>query len=63
MSTFKKQYDQFQLSPKQCDDLQQLADPRLHLPRTTDRLIVETILIEDGERRVVKKEEQGAQLV
>jgi hypothetical protein len=63
MSEFEKQYNQFQLTAEQCDNLRRLADPRLYLPRTANRVIVETVIIENGERRVIKKEEQGAELV
>lgn len=63
MSELAKQYDQFRLTTEQCENLRRLADPRLHLPRMADRVIVETVIIEDGERRVIKKEEQSAKLV
>ena len=63
MSELAKQYDQFGLTTEQCEDLRRLADPQLYLPRTAERLIVETIIVEDGERRVIKKEEQNAKLV
>jgi len=63
MSEFAKKYDQFRLTTEQCENLRRLADPRLHLPRTVDRVIVETVIVEDGERRVIKQEEQGAKLV
>ena len=63
MSNFEKQYGEFRLSTEQCESLRRLADPRLHLPRTEDRVIVESVIVEDGERRVIKKEEQCAKLV
>ena len=63
MSDFQKQYDEFRLSTEQCESLRRLADPKLYLPPTEDRVIVETVIVEDGERRVIKKEEQCAKLV
>jgi hypothetical protein len=63
MSEFEKLYEQFQISAEKFDNLQRLADPRQHLPRVTDRVIVETVIVENGERRVIKKDEQDAKLV
>ena len=63
MTNFAKQYDQFRLTTEQCETLRRLADPRLHLPRIADLVIVETVIVEDGERRIIKKEEQSAKLV
>jgi len=59
----EKQYDRFQITAEKCDNLRRLADLRLHLPRATDRVVVETVIVENGERRIVKQEEQGAKLV
>lgn len=63
MPEFEKQYDRFLLTTEKCNNLRWLADPRLHLPRATDRVLVETVIVENGERRVVKQEEQNAKLV
>ena len=63
MLTYEKLYEQFDLTPDQCEGLRRLAElPFRALPKL-DRFIVETVIVEGGERRVVKKEEQGAQLV
>lgn len=63
MSEFEKLYNQFQITAEKRDNLRWLAEPRPYLRRVTDRVIVETVIIENGERRVIKKEEQGAKLV
>jgi hypothetical protein len=63
MSEFEKLYDQFQITAEKCNNLRWFAEPRLYLPRVTDRVIVETVIVENGERRIIKKEEQGAKLV
>lgn len=63
MSMFEKLYDQFQITAEKYDNLRLLSDQRLYLPRVTNRVIVETVIVENGERRVIKKEEQGAKLV
>lgn len=63
MPGFEKQYDRFLLTTEKCDNLRRLADPRQHLPYSTDRVLVETVIVENGERRVVKQEERNAKLV
>jgi len=63
VSEFENKYGQFQLTPEKCDSLRWLADPRSHLPHPRDRVIVETVIVEHGERRTVKREEQDAKLV
>lgn len=63
MSEFEKLYEQFQITAEKCDNLRQLADPKQYLPRVADRVIVETVIVENGERRVIKKDEQDAKLV
>lgn len=63
MPNFEQRYDRFQISPEKGGSLRLLAEPPLHLPPSTDRVIVETVIVENGERRIVSKEEQGAKLV
>lgn len=63
MSEFEKQYDEFRLSTEQCENLRRLADLGSYLQKAEDRVIVETVIVEDGQRRVIKKEEQCAELV
>jgi hypothetical protein len=63
MSDFEKLYGRFKITAKECDTLRRLAEPALHLRRPLDRVIVETVVVEDGERRVVKTEVQSAELV
>ena len=58
MPDFDQLYDQFQISATTGASLRRLAESPLHLPRLTDRVIVE-----NGESRIVGKEEQGAKLV
>jgi hypothetical protein len=59
MSNFEKLYDCFQIT-SEGDNLRRLAEPAIHLRRSQERVIVETIIVEHGERRVVKTEAQGA---
>lgn len=63
MPNFEQLYDQFQISDTTGDSLRRLANPPLQLLRPTDRVIVETVIVENGERRIVGKEEQDAKLV
>jgi len=63
MSDFEKRYERFKITAKEADNLRRLAEPALHLRRAPNRVIVETVVIEDGDRRVVKTEVQSAQLV
>jgi len=63
MSDFEKRYERFKITAKEGDSLRGLAEPALHLRRSPDRVIIETVVVEDGERRVVKTEVQSAQLV
>lgn len=63
MIEFEALYDQFQITAEKCDNLRWLADPKLHFSNTTDRVVVETIIVENGERRILRKEEQSAKLV
>ncbi|WP_137936570.1 hypothetical protein [Chitinivorax sp. B] len=63
MSEFEKLYDRFQITAENCDNLRHLVEPALHLRRPAKRVVVETVVVENGERRIVKKEEQDAKLV
>lgn len=63
MVDYDKLYDRFELTPQRSEELRRLTEPPLYTCRRSGRVLVETILVEGGERRVIKKEEQGAQLV
>jgi hypothetical protein len=63
MGEYESRYAEFRLTNEQRDSLRRLTKPSLHSPSTAGRLLVETIIVECGERRVVKEEEQGAKLV
>lgn len=63
MAEYEMRYAQFGLAPEQRESLRRLGEPPLHIPPRLERLIVETIIVEGGERRVVKEEEQDAKLV
>ena len=63
MSDFYTLYDCFKITAQEGDSLRRLAEPALHLRRSPARVIVETVVVDDGERRVVKTEVQSAQLV
>jgi len=63
MSEFEKLYEQFQITAEYGEELRKLSDSRPFLPRVIDRVIVETVIVENGERRVIKKDEKDAKLV
>ena len=63
MHTLDQLYAQFQISAEEGDRLRRLADPGRHVHGETDRVVVETIIVEHGERRIVKTEERSAKLV
>jgi hypothetical protein len=63
MSSFKEQFDMFQLTSAKCKYLQHLAESNPYLLQSGVRVLVETVVVDEGERRVIKKEEQGAKLV
>ena len=63
MPDFDQLYDRFQISATTGASLLRLAESSPHLPRLTDRVIVETVIVENGESRILGKEEQGAKLV
>lgn len=63
MTEFEKLYDRFQITAEEGENLRRLAEPALHLRRPPARVVVETVVVENGERRVVKTEAQGVQLV
>ena len=60
---YEKLYEQFQLTPSQRENLRSLTDSPFREAPKLDRFIVETVIVEGGERRIISKEEQSAKLV
>ena len=63
MCDFERLYERFEISSEKGDSLRRLAESPLHRPRPTARVVVETVIVENGERRIVETEEQNAKLV
>jgi hypothetical protein len=63
MSEFEKQFEAFNLSTEKAEQLKDLAVADLAFPKRAKTIVVETVLIEDGERKVIKSEALGAILV
>jgi hypothetical protein len=63
MQKFEGPYSQFQITAEQKDNLRQLSEPWTDHTHATSRVVVEAVFVENGERRVVEMEEQGAKLV
>lgn len=63
MPIFEDLYAAFQLEPSQREALQKLADLSSLGTVQSTRLMVETAIIDGGEKTVVSKEETHAQLV
>ena len=63
MLAYEKLYEQFQLTPNQRENLRSVTDSPFREAPKLDRFIVETVIVEGGERRIISKEEQSAKLV
>lgn len=63
MADYNRMYDQFFLDCGQVEQLRHLSEHAEQSSQKKDRLIVETVIIEHGRRRVIRREEQGAELV
>lgn len=63
MTNFEAQFERFHISPEQLEHLRELTrKPPDHLG-ATNHVVVETVLVEGGERRVLRKENCDAKLV
>ena len=63
MSEFEKQFEAFNLSTEKAEQLKGLAIADFSFPKRAKTVVVETVLIEDGNRKVIKSEALGAKLV
>ena len=63
MSEFEKQFEAFNLSAEKAERLKGLAIADFSFPKRAETVVVETVLIEDGDRKVIKSEALGAKLV
>lgn len=63
MSDFETRYELFKITAENGDSLRRLAEPALHLRRSPRHVIVETVVVQDGERKVIMTEVKSGQLV
>lgn len=63
MSDFEKMFEAFNISTELADKLKEVATVDFSLTKRTARVSVETILIKNGDRKVVKSEVLSAKLV
>ena len=63
MSEFEKQFEAFNLSTEKAEQLKGLAITDFSFPKRAKTVVVETVLIEDGNRKIIKSEALGAKLV
>lgn len=63
MPDIEGKYELFQLSDELCEHLRQLSDSHFPFSTLVNRIVVETVVVENGERTTVRKEEQDAKLV
>ncbi|GAC1417403.1 MAG: hypothetical protein NVSMB6_19630 [Burkholderiaceae bacterium] len=63
MPDFEKQFDAFNLSKEKSEEFKRLACLPFVLSKPTNSFVIETVLIENGERLVKKTETKNAELV
>lgn len=63
MSGFERQFEAFNLSAEKAEQLKGLAITDFAFAKRAETVVVETVLIEDGDRKVIKSETLGAKLV
>lgn len=62
MTDFEKNFQAFQLMPETIQALKKLSEVHDAFPRDQS-VLVETVLIEDGQRQIIKSESLDAKLV
>ncbi|MFH1079590.1 MAG: hypothetical protein V1766_04930 [Pseudomonadota bacterium] len=60
MEDIYEKYKLFQLGEELRQHLLRLSDSKFPLQQPQTRVVVETLIMENGERRVISKEEQDA---
>jgi hypothetical protein len=63
MPDIEGKYELFQLNNELREHLRQLSDSHFPFSTSRNRIVVETVVVENGERTIVRKEEQDAKLV
>lgn len=63
MPEFEKQFEAFLLSPQKTDEFAALGRYEFSFCPPPAQLVVETVLVENGDRKVVRSEALGAKLV
>jgi hypothetical protein len=63
MTELEKQFDSFNLTAKLAEHLTALSTPGFNHVEGAKRIVVETVVIEGGDRRVINAEVTYAQLV
>jgi len=63
MSDFNEKFEAFNLTDESAQQLRSLAKPSSYFVEQAERIIVETVVVEDGNRRVINVEAACAKLV
>jgi hypothetical protein len=63
MSEFETQYDAFNLTEKLAEQLKALSTPTWNQVEASRRVVVETVVVQEGNRRVINEEITHAKLV
>jgi hypothetical protein len=63
MPDFEKQFDAFNLSEEKANELKRLERMPFLFSIPSSSFVIETVLIENGKRLVIKTETQNAELV
>jgi len=63
MSESEQKYELFNLTDDLVKHLRQLADPHFPLSNLSGRVVVDTVIVKDGVRKLINTEERGAKLV
>ncbi len=63
MPDFEKQFDAFNLSTENLDEFKRLRRMPFTFTKPANAFVIETVLIDDGKRTVIKTETQNAELV
>lgn len=63
MSEFEKLYDRFKITADNCDNLRRLGELAPNFRRHSEHFVIKTVIVENGERRIINKERYNAKLV
>lgn len=60
MNDINEKYKTFQLEERLREHLLGLSDYKFPLHQSRKRIVVETLVVENGDRKIVRQEEKGA---